>query len=89
MINDVLTTVNTTDICNYNFTKNHWISNPVFSVRYFAPPPPLSLKRCLNLIIPNITPEDLLSGEFIHGRSPEFRGLYTVEFIIGILRYVA
>ena len=36
IFNNVLTTVNTTNICNYNFTKNHWISNPVFSVRYFA-----------------------------------------------------
>ena len=22
--------------CNYNFTKNHWISNPVFRVQYFV-----------------------------------------------------
>ena len=35
--NDVLTTVNTTDICNYNFTKAiEWVSNRVFSVRYFV-----------------------------------------------------
>ena len=39
IFNNVLTTVNTTDIRNYNFTKNHWISNPVISVRYFAFPP--------------------------------------------------
>ena len=55
IFNNVLTTVNTTAICNYNFTKNHWISNPVFSVQYFAFLP-LSSMHCLNLIITNTTP---------------------------------
>ena len=71
IFNNVLTTVNTTDI--YNFTKNRWISNPFFSVQYFAFPP--SSTFCLNLIIPNITPGGLFSGVLIHGRSFLFQKL--------------
>ena len=98
IFNNVLTTVNTTDICNFKFTKKPLdikssVQCSVF--RFF----PLSSTRCLNLIIPNITSGGLFflggggGGLYMEGvfRFKSWflnaRGLYTVGLIIGILRY--
>ena len=53
-----------------------WISNPVFSVRYFAFFP-ASSTFCLNLMIPNRTPGGLFSGGLVHGRSFPFQKLVS------------
>ena len=72
-----------------------WVSNPVFSVRYFAFFP-VSSTFCLSLIIPNITPWGLFSGVALYMEGVcrfkswfvNARGLYKVELIMGILRYL-
>ena len=73
--NNVLTTVNTTNIAIKILQKNtgYQIQSPVFGISLF----PLSSMLCLNLIIPNITPGGLFfwggGGGYIHQRSFGFQ----------------